>query len=410
LALNYIWIGFFLVAFVVGLIKLIFLGDVEVFSDMMAATFVRSEVAINIALYLMGIMTLWLGIMKIGEKGGAIKILSRAVSPLFTKLFPDLPKDHPATGAMMMNISANMLGLGNAATPLGIKAMEELQKENKEKDTATNAQIMFLVLNTSGLTLIPLSVMALRFKYGAQDPTEVFVPILLATYFATLAGLIVVSLYQRINLFNKTVLLYLGTLTAAIVGLIILLNHLPSYQATNVSRVGGNLILFSIIIGFLILGVRKKLNLYSTFIEGAKEGFTIAVKVIPYLVAILVAIGVFQASGALELFIEGIHNLVLLFTGRAEFVDALPVAFLKPLSGSGAEGMMINVFETHGVDSFAGKLASTLQGSTETTFYVLAVYFGAVGIKKTRYAVTAGLLADLAGIIAAIFIAYLFFG
>ncbi len=410
MALNYIWVAFFLIAFVVALIKLLFLGDTEVFTKMVESTFTMAETSVNIAIYLIGVMTLWLGIMKIGEEGGAVKILSKIINPLFRKLFPELPKDHPAGGSMLMNFAANMLGLDNAATPLGLKAMNELQELNPNKDTASNAQIMFLVLNTSGLTLIPISIMALRAAQGAANPADVFIPILLTTYFSTLAGLIVVSIYQKINLLNLTVLGYLGVGSLAIAGIIYYFYLLPQESIGKQSGLAGNFILFSIIITFLSLAIRKKVNVYENFVEGAKEGFTVAVKIIPYLVAMLVAIGVFRASGALDMLVAGIGWCFAKLGANTDFVPALPTAFMKPLSGSGARGMMVEAMQTYGADSFVGRLASTFQGSTETTFYTLAVYFGAVNIRKARYTVTCGLIADLAGIIAAIFIAYLFFG
>ena len=410
MALNYIWVAFFLIAFVVALIKLLFLGDTEVFTKMVESTFTMAETSVNIAIYLIGVMTLWLGIMKIGEEGGAVKILSKIINPLFRKLFPELPKDHPAGGSMLMNFAANMLGLDNAATPLGLKAMNELQELNPNKDTASNAQIMFLVLNTSGLTLIPISIMALRAAQGAANPADVFIPILLTTYFSTLAGLIVVSIYQKINLLNLTVLGYLGVGSLAIAGIIYYFYQLPQESIAKQSGLAGNFILFSIIITFLSLAIRKKVNVYENFVEGAKEGFTVAVKIIPYLVAMLVAIGVFRASGALDMLVAGIGWCFAKLGANTDFVPALPTAFMKPLSGSGARGMMVEAMQTYGADSFVGRLASTFQGSTETTFYTLAVYFGAVNIRKARYTVTCGLIADLAGIIAAIFIVYLFFG
>jgi spore maturation protein SpmA len=410
MALNYIWVAFFLIAFVVALIKLLFLGDTEVFTKMVESTFTMAETSVNIAIYLIGVMSLWLGIMKIGEEGGAVKILSKIINPLFRKLFPELPKDHPAGGSMLMNFAANMLGLDNAATPLGLKAMNELQELNPNKDTASNAQIMFLVLNTSGLTLIPISIMALRAAQGAANPADVFIPILLTTYFSTLAGLIVVSIYQKINLLNLTVLGYLGVGSLAIAGIIYYFYRLPQESIGMQSGLAGNFILFSIIITFLSLAIRKKVNVYENFVEGAKEGFTVAVKIIPYLVAMLVAIGVFRASGALYMLVAGIGWCFAKLGANTDFVPALPTAFMKPLSGSGARGMMVEAMQTYGADSFVGRLASTFQGSTETTFYTLAVYFGAVNIRKARYTVICGLIADLAGIIAAIFIVYLFFG
>ncbi len=424
MALNYIFIGFFLIAFVVALLRVVgyffrdFLltygmhfdkADLNVFHAIVQSTFEMTKTSISIVITLIGIMALWLGIMKIGEKGGAINILSRMVAPFFRKLFPELPKDHPAMGSMMMNFSANMLGLDNAATPLGLKAMKELQSTNNTQETASNAQIMFLVLNTSGLTLIPVSVMALRAAGGAQQPSDVFLPILLATFFATLAGLISVSIYQKINLLNKVVLTYLGSLTLAICLFIWWLTGLAPDQVSKVSMLLGNGILFSVIIAFISLAVRKKVNVYESFIEGAKEGFDVAIKIIPYLVGMLVAIGVFRASGALDIVVEGLRYVVLALGINPDFVDAMPTAFMKPLSGSGARAMMVETMDTFGADSFAGKLSSVFQGSTETTFYTLAVYFGAVNITRTRYTVVCGLIADTVGIIAAIFIAYLFF-
>ena len=409
MVLNYIWIAFFIIAFVVGLIKLILLGDTQVFPAMVSSTFDMAKVGFEISLGLTGVLTLWLGIMKIGEKGGVIRLFSKLINPFFRKIFPDLEKDHPAYGSIMMNIAANMLGLDNAATPMGLKAMSQLQKTNKKKNTASNAQIMFLVLNTSGLTIIPISVMVFRAQLGAADPSDIFIPILLATYFSTLAGLISVSLYQRINLFNKTILAYLGGITALIIGSIYYLQTLPKEQIAQISSTASNVILFSIIVFFIGLAAIKKVNVYEAFIEGAKEGFKIAIKIIPYLVAILVSIGVFRASGAMSYLIIGFASVFELFGINTDFIEALPTALMKPLSGSGARGMMVEAMEFHGADSFVGRVASTVQGATDTTFYIIAVYFGSVGIKHTRYAVTAGLIADFAGIIAAILLAYLFF-
>lgn len=409
MVLNYIWIAFFLIAFVVALIKLIFLGDTQIFSELVASTFDNAELGFRISLGLTGVMTLWLGLMKVGENGGVIRIMARVVGPLFRKLFPEIPKDHPATGSILMNIAANMLGLDNAATPLGLKAMDQLQELNKKKDTASNPMIMFLVLNTSGLTLIPISIMVYRAQLGAADPSDIFLPILLATFFSTMAGILAVSFFQKLNLFNKVVLAYLGGFTILIASIIWYFTIIPQAQVELISSVVSNVILFSIIISFIGLAVYRKVNVYESFIEGAKDGFKIAIKIIPYLVAILVAIGVFRTSGAMQFIIDGIGWLVETSGLNSDFVPALPTAFMKPLSGSGARGMMVDTMNTFGADSFVGRLASTFQGSTDTTFYVLAVYFGSVGIKKTRYALTAGLIADFAGIIAAIFIAYLFF-
>ncbi len=409
MALNYIWIFFFLIAFVIGLIRLLFFGDMEVFPEMVKSTFDSAETGFTISLGLTGVLTLWLGLMKIGEKGGVVKIFARVVGPFFSKIFPDLPKDHPAFGPMMMNISANMLGLDNAATPMGLKAMEEMQKTNKDKETASNAMIMFLVLNTSGLTIIPISVMVYRAQMGAANPSDIFLPILLATFFSTVAGLLAVSFFQKINLLNRVVLSYLGGLTAVVIGIIYYFSTLTQDQITLVSTISSNLLLFSVIILFILLAVRKRVNVYEAFIEGAKEGFYIAVKIIPFLVAILVAIGVFRSSGAMDMFIDGIRWVLVAINVDTAFIEALPTALMKPLSGSGARGMMVDAMDTYGADSFVGRVASTVQGATDTTFYIVAVYFGSVGIKNTRYAITAGLIADFAGIIAAIFMAYLFF-
>lgn len=409
MVLNYIWIGFFIIAFVVGLVKVIFMGDTDVFTTMMNSTFESAETAFKISIGLTGALSLWLGVMRIGEQGGVINILSRVLSPVFTKLFPSIPKGHPATGSIFMNIAANMLGLDNAATPLGLKAMEQLQSLNKEKDTASNEMIMFLVLNTSGLTLIPVSIMVYRVQAGALQPTDIFIPILIATFFSTLAGIIITSIYQRINLFNKTLLLTLGGMLAMVCGLIWGLGQLDKDTMNKVSTLSANIILMSIIICFILAGVRKRINVYDAFIEGAKEGFNTAIRIIPYLVAILVAIAVFRASGAMDVLIGSIRWTIASLGVDARFVDALPTAIMKPLSGSGARGMMVDAMNTYGADSFVGRLSCIFQGSTDTTFYILAVYFGSVGIRKTRHAVGCGLLADLAGVIAAIGVAYFFF-
>lgn len=410
MALNYIWVFFFLSAFVIALVRLIFFGDTEIFPALMNSTFVNAKTGFEISLGLTGVMTLWLGLMKVGEKGGMVAILSKIVGPFFRKLFPDIPANHPVNGSIMMNLAANMLGLDNAATPMGLKAMTQLQELNPKKDTASNSMIMFLVLNTSGLTLIPISVMVYRAQLGAADPSDIFLPILLSTFFSTIAGIIAVSLYQRINLFNKVILAYMGSLSLFIASIIYVFSVLPQEKVSVYSSVAANVILFSLIISFIILGLRKKIHIYDTFIEGAKEGFGIAIKIIPFLVAILVAIGVFRVSGAMDYLIDGIAWLVQLAGLNTDFVPALPTAFMKPLSGSGARGVMLETMNTYGVDSFAGRLSSTMQGATDTTFYIIAVYFGSVAVKNTRYAITAGLIADLAGVIAAIFIAYLFFG
>ena len=410
MVLNYIWIAFFIIAFVIALVKLIFLGDVEVFPAMMNSTFDSSKTAFEISLGLTGVLSLWLGIMKIGEKGGVINLFARVLSPVFTKLFPDIPKGHPATGSIFMNIAANMLGLDNAATPLGLKAMEQLQEINPKKDTASNPMIMFLVLNTSGLTLIPVSIMVYRAQQGAAQPTDIFIPILLATFFSTLAGIIATSLYQKINLLNKTLLLTLGGMCALVAGIIWGFSQLDKDQMNVVSTLVANILLMTVIVSFILAGVRKKVNVYDAFIEGAKDGFKTAVVIIPYLVAILVGIGVFRASGAMDMLIDGLAWCVDALGINSDFIGALPTALMKPLSGGGARGMMVDAMTTYGADSFVGRLACIFQGSTDTTFYVLAVYFGSVSIRYTRHAVTCGLLADLAGIISAIFIAYLFFG
>lgn len=410
MVLNYIWIAFFLVAFAVALVRLIFFGDTEVFPAIMNSTFSSAKTAFEISLGLTGVLSLWLGIMRIGEKGGVVNVVARWLTPVFSKIFPDIPKGHPVTGTIFMNFAANMLGLDNAATPMGLKAMEQLQELNPKKDTATNPMIMFLVLNTSGLTLVPISVMVYRAQMGAAQPTDVFVPILLATFFSTVIGLIVTCLYQRINLFNRTLLLFIGALCTLVALVIWGFSAMPREQMDVVSSTFANVFLCAIIACFIIAGMRKRINVYDTFIEGAKEGFQTAVRIIPYLVAILVAIGVFRASGAMDFLIDGIAWCVALVGGDTEFVGALPTALMKPLSGSGARGLMVDAMTTYGADSFVGRLACLFQGATDTTFYILAVYFGSVGIRKTRHAVTCGLLADLAGIISAIFICYLFFG
>ena len=410
MVLNYIFVAFFLVAFVVAIVRMIFMGDTEVFPAMMNSTFDSSKTAFEISLGLTGVLSLWLGIMKIGEKGGVVNVIARLLSPVFSKLFPDIPKGHPVTGSIFMNIAANMLGLDNAATPLGLKAMEQMQELNTKKDTATNPMIMFLVLNTSGLTLIPVSILVYRAQMGAAQPTDVFIPILLATFFATLAGIIVTCLYQRMNLFNRVLMLALGGMSLAVAGIIWGFSQMDKEMMDLVSTSVANILLMTIIVGFIAAGVRKKINVYEAFIEGAKDGFTTAVRIIPYLVAILVGIGVFRASGAMDALTDGIKWCVTVCGINADFVDALPTALMKPLSGSGARGMMVDAMTTYGADSFVGRLSCIFQGSTDTTFYILAVYFGSVGIRNTRHAVTCGLLADLAGIISAIAICYMFFG
>ena len=410
MVLNYIWIGFFLIAFVIALVKLLFFGDFDVFPAMMDSTFASSKTAFEISLGLTGVLSLWLGIMKIGEKGGVVNALAKLLSPVFVKLFPEIPKGHPVTGSIFMNIAANMLGLDNAATPLGLKAMEQMQELNPRKDTASNPMIMFLVLNTSGLTLIPISIMVYRAQMGAAQPTDIFIPILLATFCSTLAGIIITSLFQKINLLNRTMLLTLGGAALVMATIIWGFGQMDSLLMNKVSISAANIILMLIIIAFILAGMRKKVNVYDAFIEGAKEGFTTAVRIIPYLVAILVGIGVFRASGAMDMLIDGIKYGVVTCGGNTDFVEALPTALMKPLSGSGARGMMIDTMTTYGADSFVGRLSCIFQGSTDTTFYILAVYFGSVGVAKMRHAVACGLLADLAGIIAAIAIAYMFFG
>lgn len=409
MVLNYIWTAFFVIAFVVAAIKLVFMGDLAVFPAMMDSTFSSSKTAFEISLGLTGVLTLWLGIMKIGERGGVVNVLSRILSPVFTRLFPDIPKGHPVTGSIFMNIAANMLNLDNAATPLGLKAMEQLQELNPKKDTATNPMIMFLVLNTSGLTIIPVSIMVYRAQMGAAQPTDVFVPLLLTTFFSTIAGIIVTSLWQRINLLNRTIMLTVGTMSLIVAGIIWGFSRLDKDSMNIVSTSVANILLMTIIVGFIIAGIRKRINVYDAFIEGAKDGFTTAVRIIPYLVAILVGIGVFRASGAMDMIIDSIRWTVEACGGNTDFIGALPTALMKPLSGSGARGMMVDAMNTYGPDSFAGRLSCIFQGSTDTTFYILAVYFGSVGIRHTRHAVACGLIADLAGIIAAIGICYLFF-
>lgn len=409
MVLNYIWISFFLVAFVVAAAKLIFMGDATVFPAMMDSTFDMSKKAFEISLGLTGILALWLGVMKIGERGGVVNALARALSPVFTRLFPDIPKGHPVTGSIFMNIAANMLGLDNAATPLGLKAMEQLQTLNPKKDTASNPMIMFLVLNTSGLTLIPVSIMAYRAQLGAAQPTDIFIPILLATFFSTLAGIIITSIYQKINLLSPKTFLGLFVSCAIVASIIWGFGRMDKETMNTFSTTTANILLMGIIVAFIVAGVFKRINVYDTFIEGAKDGFQTAVRIIPYLVAILVGVAVFRASGAMDLLVDGIRWLVGLLGINTDFIEALPTALMKPLSGAGARGIMIDTMSTYGADSFVGRLSCIFQGSTDTTFYVLAVYFGSVGIRYTRHAVACGLLADLAGVIAAILICYLFF-
>lgn len=407
--LNYIWIAFFIIAFVIALGRLVITGDTTVFPAMMDSTFASSKTAFEISIGLTGILALWLGIMKIGERSGVVNVLARLLSPVFTRLFPDIPQGHPATGSIFMNIAANMLNLDNAATPLGLKAMEQLQELNPKKDTATNPMIMFLVLNTSGLTLIPVSIMVYRAQMGAAQPTDVFIPLLLTTFFSTLTGIIVTSLYQRINLVNRTMLIFLGGLCTVIAAIIWAFGQMDKDTMNTVSTSVANVLLMTIITGFIVAGMRKRINVYDAFIDGAKDGFNTAIRIIPYLVAILVAVGVFRASGAMDIVIDGIRIGAESCGMDSDFVGALPTALMKPLSGSGARGMMVDAMATYGADSFAGRLSCIFQGSTDTTFYILAVYFGSVGIRHTRHAVTCGLLSDLAGVVAAVAISYLFF-
>ena len=419
MVLNYIWIAFFLTAFAVALFRLVVMGDVEVFPAIMDSTFASAKTAFEISLGLTGVLSLWMGVMKIGEKGGLIGLVSRALSPLFTRLFPEVPAGHPAFGHMFMNISANMLGLDNAATPLGLKAMESLEElksstvrrdgKGYARDEASDPMIMFLVLNTSGLTLIPVSILVYRAQMGAAQPTDIFIPILLSTTVATLAGIIITSLYQRINLMNRAIV---GTMLGLclIVSAVVWVGSQVEREVMNVwSTTVANVLLFSIIVGFIVSGIRKRVNVYEAFIEGAKGGFETAVRIIPYLVAILVGIGVFRACGAMEMLVDGLSSLVEWCGGNSDFVAALPTAIMKPLSGSGARGMMVDAMATYGADSFVGRLSCIFQGATDTTFYILAVYFGSVGVRNTRHAVAAGLLTDLVGVLASIFIAYLFF-
>lgn len=404
------WVGFFFIAFAVGLVKLIFFQDVEVFPQIFQSTFDMSKTGFELSIYLTGAMSLWLGIMKIGEKGGIVNLMARLTGPFFSRLFPDIPQGHPAIGSMIMNFSANMLGLDNAATPLGLKTMKEMQELNPDKDTASNSQIMFLVLNTSGLSLIPLTILIDRSVVNSANPTDVFIPIMLATYVSTLVGLITVSIWQKINFFNGVILAYLGGLTLFMGSIIWYFASIPQEQISTISSVASSLIIFSVMVVFISMALRKGVNVYETFIEGAKEGFTIAVQIIPYLIAILVSIGVFRASGAMTYLIDGISWIIGLTGLTTEWVEALPTALMKPLSGSASRAMNLEIMNTFGPDSFVGQLSSVFRGATETTFYIIAVYFGSVNIRNTRYAVTAGLIADFAGIFAAIFIGYLFFG
>ncbi|MDP3419718.1 MAG: nucleoside recognition domain-containing protein [Thiobacillus sp.] len=408
--LNALWIGFILVAFLIASFKLLVLGDADIFAALVRALFDSSKTAFEIALGLTGVMALWLGVMKIGERAGMLDILTRGLAPLFRRLFPDVPPNHPALGAMTMNMGANMLGLDNAATPLGIKAMQELQTLNPSKDTASDAQILFLVINTASVTLLPVTIFTYRAQLGAADPTDVFIPLLITTYIGTLVGLFVTGFFQKLHLWNRVTLAYLGGATLLVGGMVVYFGSLDAAEMTRQSSILSNVLLFGIVATFLLMAVRRRVNAYEAFIEGAKDGFHTAVTIIPYLVAMLVAIAVFRASGALELLMGAARSAVLGLGFDARWIDGLPTALMKPFSGSGARAMMIDTMQTHGADSFAGRLASIVQGSTETTFYVLAVYFGAVGIKRVRHAVACGLIADVAGILAAIGMAYLFFG
>jgi spore maturation protein SpmA len=409
MALNYVWIFFFMAAFVIGIAKWLIDGDATIFPAIVNSTFDNAKAAFEISIGLTGVMTLWLGLMNIGEKAGFIKVLSKLIGPFFVRIFPEVPKDHPAMGSIMMNYSANMLGLDNAATPLGLKAMKELQELNPNKETASNAQIMFLVLNTAGFTIIPISIIAYRTQMKAAAPTDVFLPLLITTYAATTIGLITVALYQKINLFNKVIIAYLSGLIGVLAAMVYLFKSMPSEEMNRISGIVANLIIFSIIIGFIVMAMIKKINVYEAFIDGAKEGFGTSIKIIPYLVGMLVAIGVFRAAGGMDLITNCISD-VIRYTGlNADFVPALPTGLMKPFSGSGARGLMLDCMKTSGVDSFAGKLACTFNGSSDTTFYILALYFGSVGIKNTRYALVPALIADIASIIISILLAYLFF-
>ena len=409
MVLNYIWIFFFLIAFAVALLKLLLTGDMEVFNLMLSSTFDTAKTGFELSLGLTGVLALWMGLMKVGEKAGMIQVLSRLIGPFFNKLFPQVPKDHPVNGSIVMNIAANMLGLDNAATPIGLKAMGQLQELNPDKEVASNAQIMFLVLNTSGLTIIPVSIMVYRAQLGAANPADVFLPILLATSASTLAGLIAVSVVQKINLFNRIVLAYLGGALLLLGLMLYVFLSLPKDQLTLASNFTASFLLLSVIVTFITMGFIKKQNVYDDFIEGAKDGFNVAIRIIPYLIAVLVAIGVFRASGAMDYLSAGIGSFIAFLGMDTSFVEALPVALMKPLSGSGARGLMVDVMTAHGADSFVGRIASVVQGSTDTTFYIIALYFGSVGVRKTRHAITCGLIADFVGIVTAIFVGYLFF-
>ncbi|MBA4321514.1 MAG: hypothetical protein C0408_01725 [Odoribacter sp.] len=409
MVLNYIWIAFFLIGFLFALGQLIFAGNTQIFNELVNSVFSSAKTGFEISLGLTGALTLWMGLLRIGEKGGVVNMLGRLMGPLFQKLFPELPKGHPVYGSITLNIASNMLGLDNAATPVGLKAMGEMQEVNPKKDTASNAQIMFLVINAAGITIIPVSIIVYRTQLGAANPADIFIPILISTFFASMTGILSVAIIQKINILDKVILAYFGGLTAIIAGIILYFSSLPKEQITALSTLAANFVLISIIILFIVLALLKKVNVYDAFIEGAKEGFNIAIKIIPFLVAILVAIGIFRASGAMDFIISGITAFFAWIGVDTQFTKALPVAFMKPLSGSGARGLMIDAMTTYGADSFVGRLACAMQGTTDTTFYIVAVYFGSVGIKNTRYAIGCGLLADLAGFTAAILVAYLFF-
>lgn len=407
--LNYIWIAFFLVAFVVAAGRLVIGGDTQVFTDIINASFDSAKTGFEISIGLTGILSLWLGIMKIGERGGVVQAFARVASPVFSKLFPGIPKDRPATGSIFMNLSANLLGLDNAATPMGLKAMQQLQELNSKKEAASDAMIMFLCVNASGLTLIPVTIMMYRAQMGAANPSDVFLPIMLATFTSTLVAILAVCVKQRINILQRNLLLFFGGLIAFIVGLVLLFRSMPQEEVSLYSTLFANTLLFTIICGFIVSGLRKRINVYDAFIEGAKEGFQTAITIIPYLVAILVGVGVFRASGAMDFLIDGVRMGVAAIGLNTDFVEALPTILMKPLSGSGARGMMLDAMNTYGADSFVGRLSAIVQGSCDTTFYVVALYYGSVGIRDTRYTVPCALLADLAGAIAAIAMAYVFF-
>jgi len=410
MALNYIWIAFFLIGFVVALFQLVFTGNTQIFTDIVNSIFNNAKTGFDISLGLTGALTLWMGLLKVGEKGGVVAILGKAIGPLFYRLFPEIPRNHPAHGSIILNLSANMLGLDNAATPMGLKAMKELQESNPNKETASNAQIMFFALNAAGLTIIPVSIIVYRIQMGAANPADVFIPIMISTFISFMVGLISVSIIQKINLFDKVVVAYLGGLTAIIVGIVLYFKSMPKEQISELSTFAANFLLLSIITLFIVLALIKKVNVYDAFIEGAKEGFQTAIRIIPFLVAMLVAIGIFRASGAMDFIIAGVKEFFTWMGVDTRFTEALPVAFMKPLSGSGARGLMVDAMATFGADSFTGRLACAFQGATDTTFYIIAVYFGSVAVKNTRYAIWCGLLADLAGLTAAVFMTYLFFG